>query len=480
MDALRRRAQSRNPDAGPRSACRDLSLPGVNIILILSMLGMAPAVGRGSVMYIGYSILLTIAAVISGPYWLIRGLREKKYLQNVGHRFGWNLPVSAPLPARPLWLHAVSVGEVLAAKVLFVSLRASQPHLPIIVTTVTATGQALARKEMPGATAILYFPFDWRFCVRRFIARLKPRAVVLMETELWPNFLRECKQLEIPVILANGRVSDKSVRRYRLMRTLTRSMIANVTLLGVQTQEDKRRFLELGAATGQIRVTGNLKFDCSAPDIDPACHLLELIRNLLQAGADTPVIVVGSTMRGEEPLVLDAFARVHAEIPAARMVLAPRHPERFAEVGDLVAKSGLAFRRRSEAQQEAGGEAVVLLLDTIGELRAVYSLASVAVIGGSFLSPFGGHNPLEAAALEKAIVFGPHMSNFEEIARLLVQEQAARQCPAADLAAALLELLRNPRAGKLLGQRAASVMRRNQGATETTVELILSQVGCAL
>ncbi len=427
-------------------------------------------------MYLIYSALLTIAAILTSPYWLAIGLKKKKYLQNVGQRFGWRLSPPAA-SARPLWLHAVSVGEVLAAKVIFLALRKARPALPIVVSTVTVTGQELALREMPDAAAVFYFPFDWGWCVRRFLKRLHPRCVVLLETELWPNFLRECRRREIPVLLANGRLSIRSLRRYSVVRSLIRRMIQNVTLLAVQTGEDSERFVALGAAEEKVRITGSLKFDFPALAVDSESAVIRCAQNALRLEADSLVIVVGSTMRGEEPPILDAFVRVHNHLPQVRLILAPRHPERFTEVGEMLAQSGITFRRRSELSRSPDAAVEAVLLDTIGELRRVYSLASVAVIGGSFLTHFGGHNPLEPAALGKAIIFGPHMSNFEEIAGLFIREHAARRCTLQNLAETLLELLRDPDARRLLGDRAAATVRRNQGAIQNTVALILPHIG---
>ncbi len=423
-----------------------------------------------------YSALLTCAAIVTSPYWLYRAFKERKYFGNFTRRLGLSLP-SAGLPSGSLWIHAVSVGEVLAAKPLVAALRARRPELPIVVSTVTLTGQALARKELAQAASIFYFPFDWSFSIRRIMNRVRPCAVVLMETELWPNFLRLCVNACIPVFLANGRISNRSFKRYRFLRGLTKSMLKKLKLIGVQTPEDKRRFEALGADEAQVRVTGNLKFDFGVPKVDGTCDWLKEIRACLGIDSGGLGIVVGSSMKGEEDLFLQAFQKVRSAISEARMVIAPRHPERFAEVAQLIAKTGIAFRRRTEMSTSGNAAGVeILLLDTIGELRAVYSLAAVAVIGGSFL-PFGGHNLLEPAALGKAIVFGPEMSNFIEMARLFLREQAARQCQPEDLPAALIDLLRNPRACAALGKRAAATFRQNQGATEATVAFLLPHLG---
>jgi 3-deoxy-D-manno-octulosonic-acid transferase len=249
-------------------------------------------------------------------------------------------------------------------------------------------------------------------------------------------------------------------------------MLEMVELLAVQTPEDKRRFVELGADESKIKVTGNLKFDFALPAADPASGLLAGIREVLSLEEKNPVIVIGSTMKGEEIHFLEAFRNVAAAVPGARMILAPRHPERFDEVAELIGRSGAPFCRRSRLEKvQRNAKAQILLLDSIGELRTVYAIASIAVIGGSFL-PFGGHNLLEPAALGKAIIFGPEMSNFKEMAALFLREKSARRCSLPELPGTLAELLANESARSLLGQRAAATCRRNQGATETTAVLL--------
>ncbi len=436
------------------------------------MLILSGATGSCKRMYFLYSLLLTAGAVFGAPYWLFKALRERKYFQNFRQRLGWALP-ELTFSARPLWIHAVSVGEVLAAKPLLTALETACPGLPVVVSTITITGHSLARQEFPRAQGTFYFPFDWDFSVERFIDRIQPRAVVLMETELWPNFLKQCDQKKIPVFLANGRLSEKSLARYRMVKKFAGSMLRLLRVIGVQTHEDRRRFLELGATEEQVRVTGNMKFDFPAPSLDDARDVLEKFRICLTLGKESPVIVVGSSMRGEEPLFLEAFKQVREAITDARLILAPRHPERFDEVAEILRQSSLPFGRRTEFDGNATeSPPAILLLDTIGELRVVYSLATVAVIGGSFL-PFGGHNLLEPAALGKAIVFGPEMTNFKEMARIFLHEQAARQATPGTLALALTELLQNPRARQILGHRALSTFRQNQGATTNTLNLLL-------
>jgi 3-deoxy-D-manno-octulosonic-acid transferase len=424
-------------------------------------------------MYLLYSFILTAAAVLSSPYWVFKAVRERKYFANFRQRLGIGL---APVPQTrpPLWIHAVSVGEVLAAKPLVAAIRAAHPDIPIVVSTVTITGQNLARTEFPHAQRIFYFPFDWSFCVGRFLRAVRPKAVVILETELWPNFLRQCRAAAIPVFLVNGRISEKSNRRYRIISGLTRKMLSQLRAIGAQSNEDRRRFVELGASDEQVRTTGNLKYDFPPPVVDRSSPVLEAAAGALRLSETTPVIVVGSSMRSEEAFFIEVFRTVRQRIPGARLILAPRHPERFDEVEDLLLHSGLPFVRRTAAAP-GGREAEILLLDTIGELRSAYTLAWVAVIGGSFLW-FGGHNLLEPASLGKAVVIGPGMSNFRDMARLFVREQAVRQCAPEELAQSLVEILSNERARTALGQRASLICKQNQGAAGNTLSIISSSL----
>lgn len=425
-------------------------------------------------MYLFYSLLLAIGMLAASPYWLYLILKKRDFRASIAQRLGLRLPPFHSAQ-RPIWLHAVSVGEVLAAKALCRALRQARPDIPLLVSTVTSTGHALAHKELRDAAQILYFPLDYSFSTGRFLSKLRPALVIIMETELWPNFLKECARRYIPVLLANARISDKSVRRYRHIRRMARDMVRSLARIGAQTQADRERFLAMGAAEKQVVVTGNLKFDFPAQLIDSESELLRLIRSALALETGHPVVVVGSTRKGEETLLLDQFIRLRSEVPSAKLILAPRHPERFSEVAQILDVAGVSWLRRTELGQGGRCPVDILLLDSVGELRSVYSLATIAVIAGSFL-PYGGHNLLEPAALGKPIVFGPEMSNFRELARLFLQAQAARQCAPGELASTLAALLRNPEEGNLLGRRAAQTYRANQGATENTMRFILPYI----
>jgi len=425
-------------------------------------------------LYLAYSFILALGLLVSSPYWMVKGIRERKYLNNFLQRLGFRMPPSIG-SIHPLWIHAVSVGEVLAVKPLLLALHAVRPEMPIVISTVTLTGMALARKELSSAKSIFFFPFDWGFCVNRFLRLLRPRAVVLMETELWPNFLNKCSQSSIPVFLANGRISDTSWGRYRWLRWITQSMLAKIQTIGAQTQTDKERLVQLGARRNGVLVTGNLKFDFPDIPLDKESEVLRNIGNTLRLEPETPVIVVGSSMKGEDALFLDVFAKVRQAVPSTRLVIAPRHPERFDEVAHIIRDSGIPAARRSNPDTAHDG-AAIFLLDSIGELRTAYSLATVVVIGGSFRSS-GGHNPLEPAALGKAILFGPDMSNFREIARVLIREQAALQCTQDRLAQVLIELLQDDRARERLGQRAMAALKANRGAAEKSAQFLLDHIG---
>ncbi len=424
-------------------------------------------------MYWIYSLLFSLAILVSLPYWVFRAVRDRAYARSFAQRIGARLP--AKTEDRPLWIHSVSVGETLAARALISAIHEHEPHLPILLSTVTPTGQSVAQRELGRVASTFYFPFDWQFSVRRFLRRIEPRAVVLLESELWPNFLRLCSRRKIPVFVANGRVSTRSLQRYRRARWWARRLLGGVDIIAAQSAEDRRRFIELGATAERVSVTGNLKFDLGVPSIQLDSPVLSAIRSRLSLNIETPCIVIGSSMVGEEGIFLSAYQRVLDRIPEVRLILAPRHPSRFQKVASLLADSGLSYGRRTDLTDEAGGPTKILLLDTMGELRLVYALASVAVIGGSF-SSHGGHNFLEPAALGKAIVFGPDMSNFLEIARLFIHEHAAKRSMVDTLAQDLIQLLTNPKERSALGERAEHLYRQNQGAAANTVRLLMPRI----
>jgi 3-deoxy-D-manno-octulosonic-acid transferase len=415
-----------------------------------------------------YSVALGAAMVVSLPHWLFQMARHGKYRKGLTERLG-RVPGRLALPngkERAVWIHAVSVGEVLAVAGLVEELKRRLPHHRILVSTTTDTGQALARKKF-GEENVFYFPMDFAFAIRPYLRAIRPQAVVIAETEFWPNFLWLTKAGGARVAVVNARLSDRSWPSYRRFRRLIRRVIANVDLFLAQTEQDAARLRDIGADANRVRVAGNLKFDLPVP---PVSSIVQSVRDSVAGSGEGPVLVCGSTLEGEEPLLLKAFENVRVAHPGALMVLAPRHPERFAEVAGLLQAMSIRFYRRSAWAGEdlAGG---VLLLDTIGELAGMYALADVAFVGGS-LVPRGGHNIIEPAQHGVAIVVGQHTENFRDIVSLFQSRDAVRIVGPAELPLVLLELLADDDKRKALGQRARETMRTQTGATVRTANEI--------
>jgi 3-deoxy-D-manno-octulosonic-acid transferase len=363
-----------------------------------------------------------------------------------------------------IWIHAVSVGEVLAVAGLVEELKRRLPQRRIFISTTTDTGQALARKKF-GTESVFYFPMDFGFAIRPYLRALQPEMIVIAETEFWPNFLRLARGSGASVAVVNARVSDRSWPGYRRWRGLLCRLLNNVDLFLAQTEEDAARLQDIGADGQRVRVVGNLKFDLPAP---AETSIVESVRKAITEGGGGPVLVCGSTLEGEESLLLKAFENLLVSHPRAVMVLAPRHPERFAAAAALLEQMSIRFYRRSAWRGEAlaGG---VLLLDTIGELAAMYSVADVAFVGGS-LVPRGGHNIIEPAQYGVAIVVGNHTENFRDVVRLFQSRDAVRIVGPAELPLVLLELLADEEKRKALGRLAAETMRSQAGATTRTAD----------
>jgi 3-deoxy-D-manno-octulosonic-acid transferase len=437
--------------------------------------------------YLVYSFLMGLAALLLLPYWLVQGLRQGKYLSNLGARLGYSFPSLRHLPLDhpgAIWIHAVSVGEVLSGVSLAKRLKAACPDRPLVVSTTTITGQALARERMPFTDAVIYFPLDWAFSVRRALRAVRPSVVVILETEIWPNFLREARRREIPVLFVSGRISDRSYERYErylgvfgfFLRPFFRQALSGVTAFLAQSEKDAGRIRALGVAPGRVRVSGNLKYDIQLPEATPIANWLE---GEARRRGRSPIIVAGSIVASEEPLALIAFGTLQGEHPRALLVLAPRKPERFEAAAEFIGESHRKYLRRSQLPVSASSTAAtqngeptipddvtVLLLDSIGELASLYRLADGALIGGS-LVPSGGHNILEPAAFGKIPVFGPHMENFAEIAARFVAADAAIQVESPeDAGVAWIELLRNPERMRKMGETARGLIEGSRGATD--------------
>lgn len=429
-------------------------------------------------MLFAYSILLTVGILFLLPAFLLDAARHGKYVAGLRERAGGVAPVEAG--GRPVvWLHCVSVGEAQAARPLVALLGERFPDLALAVSTTTLTGQRVARDAFgPSAAAVFYFPFDWAWSVRRALRAVKPSAVLLLETELWPRFLRECRGRNVPVAVVNGRISPKSFRRYAKLGRLFRSIVNDLTLAVMQTEDDAARIRELGLAAERVRVSGNIKFDIDTPATEPPATAE--LRSRFRFDGSRPLFVAASTHAPEESIIIEAFRQTRAALPERppRLLLAPRHPERFAEVAALLDASGLAWARRSAAPAPTDADCDAVLLDTIGELRAAYPLAELVFVGGS-IAKTGGHNVLEPAAEAKCVVTGPHTFNFKEIVGRFVELDALVQLPevsdegaAGELARVMTGLLTDDARRRELGERARAALEQNRGATERTVEFI--------
>jgi 3-deoxy-D-manno-octulosonic-acid transferase len=415
-----------------------------------------------------YNVVLLAALVAGAPWWLWRIATTQKYREGLRERLGRvpkRLVAGSGAGGRPLiWLHAVSVGEVLAVTRLVKALDEALPGYFVAVSTTTRTGQALARERF-GANRVFYCPLDLPWAVRAYLNALEPHMLVLAETEFWPNLLHGCFRRGIPVAVVNARISNRSWPRYNMLRRLWKPLLGRLGPVLAQSQTDAERLIALGCAAERVSVAGNLKFDVRAAEEAEATRLLKA------KSAGLRLVVAGSTLEGEEAALVEAWPRLLAGDPKLAMVLAPRHPERFPAVAALLEKSGNAWVRRSEWNQKPveplrPGE--IVLLDTIGELASVYSLASVAFVGGS-LVPAGGHNPLEPAQFGVPIVLGPHYANFVAITDSLRAHDALRIAAKEELAEAVGELLGDRTAAEAMGARAREVFERQAGATERCV-----------
>ena len=408
-------------------------------------------------MYITYTFVLALGLLITFPYYLIR---FKKYLPTLPDRLGF---LKLPQLSGAIWVHAVSVGEVKAVERLIEQLRRQFPGKPLVVSTSTPAGQQLARERRDVIDHTIYFPIDLPFCVERALRRIDPQMVIIAETEIWPNFLRTCRNRRVPVLLINGRISDRSFGRYLLVRRWLSRVFADYTVIGMQSEMDRQRIQAIGADPQKVTVFGNLKYDVTSESRPLDGTLIQVLQGWKR------LWVAASTMPGEEELVLNAFAKLRKSQADLKLVIAPRHADRFDAVEEIVKRKGFACLRRSVLGSSSGP---VLLLDSIGELAAVFEYASVVFVGGSLVAK-GGHNVIEPARYEKAIVFGPYMENFRDIARLFLQGNAAIQIRnAEELAPAIEKLLTNTSLAAELGRNARAVVEQNTGATDRVLKYL--------
>jgi 3-deoxy-D-manno-octulosonic-acid transferase len=437
------------------------------------------------------------------PYWIVKGLRHGKYLSNLSERLGFSFPALAKLAPHStgvIWIHAVSVGEALSSITLARRLKEEYPNRLLIISTTTITGQRLARERMSFADAVIYFPLDWAFCVRRAFDAVQPSIVLVLETEIWPNFLREAGRRKIPVLFVSGRISDRSFTRYQsylgvfgfFLRPFLSRALSNASSFLMQSEKDAQRIKALGAPADRVRVSGNLKYDLELPAPTP---LSNWFASEIKHSGRSPIIVAGSVVATEEPHALIAFGTLQGEYPKALLVLAPRKPECFDSAAEFIDESHRKFIRRSNLEIPPPGQShatqrpdnsaipddvTVLLLDSIGELASLYGLADGAFVGGSLVSS-GGHNILEPAAFGKIPVFGPSMENFSEIAARFVAAGAAVQVASPeDVGVAWIELFRDPARMKRMGETAEQLVAGSRGAADRALAEIAKHLDGAV
>jgi 3-deoxy-D-manno-octulosonic-acid transferase len=437
-------------------------------------------------MYFIYTMMLGFALIIAFPYYLIR---FRKYLPTLSDRLGF---LQVPQLQNAIWIHAVSVGEVKAVERLLERLRQESPRRSLVVSTATPAGQELARQRHDIIDYTFYFPIDFPWCVKKALDRIDPQTVIIAETEIWPNFLRACRGRGTRVVMINGRISDKSFARYRLVKRWLRKVFEDYTIIGMQSDMDRRRIEAIGANPQKVTVFGNLKYDVVGTNrpVEPA--LAAVLQSWKQ------IWIAASTMPGEEDFVLNAYAELRASHPQLKLVIAPRHASRFDAVEEMVKRRQIAcslrtrLNERSECKPDAkrkrdsaqpqhraqpvwNGAADVLILDTFGELASVFQYATVVFMGGS-LVPKGGHNLLEPAMHRKPIVFGPHMENFRDMARLFLDANGGVQIhDSAELASATRELLSNESKALELGRNAQRIVHQNTGATDRVLQFLQPQ-----
>jgi 3-deoxy-D-manno-octulosonic-acid transferase len=409
-------------------------------------------------MWFLYQIATTLVLLVVGPFLLLR--RGRHYLGSLPGRLG---RYTGKVPDAPLWIHAVSVGEVGVAHTL---VRGLPADLPLLLTTVTPTGQELAKRLFKDRATVVYLPFDLGPIVKRFLNRYSPRALVLVEGDLWPLLLSRVRGRGLPIAVINGRISDRSFRRMARLRPLLGPIFGPVDRFGMQSAADRQRLLDLGVPAERVVVSGNLKFETPAQRANP-----ELAAALRSLAGGRPILVVGSTMSGEEEAVLAAFRQIGGG-DRVLLVLAPRHPERWNEVAALVEAEGVSLTRRTDLNTSSSQATDILLLDSLGELAAIYEVGLGCFVGGT-LVPTGGHNPLEAALHGVAISVGPSMENFREIAAAFEKENAWRQVASSDeLASVWNTWISEPDKAAALGKRGLAVIAANQGSLRTTTALL--------
>jgi 3-deoxy-D-manno-octulosonic-acid transferase len=424
--------------------------------------------------YLLYNIILTFILIFFAPYFLLRSLVEKRFRKELAERMGFfrNLPVK-----KSLWVHAASVGEVFCSIPLLKRMKVEFPHCGIVLTTMTRTGNEAAKNSIPEANCVLFFPIDHPLTVRRVIKRIQPSLLLIAETELWPNLLQSCGKNGVPIVLFNGRISERSFRRYHLFKFFFKECLKYISLFLMQTEEDQNRIIEIGASPEKTKVAGNLKFDQTFPSFTQ--EMVVEMSKLLRLQGKEIILIAGSTHSGEEEILIGLFKELRKFDPHLVLLLAPRHLERLEEVERILKKESISWMRRTSLSmdqnrlpQELKEPPKVILLDTMGELMSLYRLGTVVFIGGS-LVPVGGHNPIEPLFFKKCVLFGPHMFNFLEISQSLLEAGGAIQVEREeDLFFQLKRLLSDEGARTEVGERGYQFIQKHRGAIERMFEEI--------
>lgn len=415
-----------------------------------------------------YNLILTCFLIVHIPYLLIRMSLKRSPKNLLRERLGSFPELSLK---SPVWVHAASVGEVLCSHPLLKRIKMEMPDCEILLTTMTSTGYETARKLISEANRILFFPIDHPFIIRRGIQKINPRLLLLAETELWPNLLQICGKKKIPVVLFNGRISEKSFKGYLFLKSFFKKCLANIRLFLMQTEEDRNRIIEIGAPPDRTTVVGNIKFDQPSSTIESE-STAALSASLCLLGNE-PIFIAGSTHPGEEEILIRVFKRLKENYPSLTFLLAPRHLDRLEDVEKILKTEGLPWKRRTSLHpQDQKGPPEVILLDTMGELMKLYRLGTVVFIGGSMVS-IGGHNPLEPLLFKKCVLFGPYMFNFLEISRRLIAEKGALLVKdQEDLYDQLNRLLSDEKARREIGEKGFQFLQKHRGATERIFEKI--------
>ncbi|MFO7830755.1 MAG: 3-deoxy-D-manno-octulosonic acid transferase [Desulfuromonadaceae bacterium] len=418
--------------------------------------------------YLLYDIVLLLGMVVLIPWYLVRGCIRGKMRQGLRERLGFisSSELETIKGRRVIWIHAVSVGETRAAIPLIKGLRRTYPDAALVLSNVTETGREIA-ESIPEIDLRIYFPVDFSLTVARALDTIKPALVLIVETELWPQFVRKCKQRAIPVMLVNGRISDRSFPRYRRVGALVLPVLRQISSFCMQSQQDASRIEALGADPEHIHVSGNVKFDqgeisCSSADV-------AALRAKFALPAQTKIWVAGSTHQGEDEIVIRIYRKLLYVFPDLILILVPRHPHRCRQIGELLTQENMEWRLRSSQSETQLRHGDVLLVDTLGEMVEFYTIADVVFVGGS-LVPVGGHNILEASMVNKPVLFGPHMQNFKEIAQYIISAQGfGKVAGEAELEQLLTRLLHNPEAAHAAGLSGSAILQQHAGATAHTL-----------